>query len=75
MPFYYEFWREYNAIYERPGEGFISFNGNKLSNCIGEKSTMTISGVCIFREQARKLKLKCRSRSPSNLKLSIKKHN
>ena len=26
-----------NAIYERSGEGFTSFNGNKLSNCCGEK--------------------------------------
>ena len=51
-----------NAIYERSGEGFTSFNRNKLSNFCGEKSTMKLSRVSIFREQARKLKLKCRSR-------------
>ena len=37
MPFYYEFWREYNAIYERSVEDFTSFNGNKRSNLCGEK--------------------------------------
>ena len=63
MPFYYEFWREFNAIYERSVEGFTSFNGNKRFNLCGEKSTMKVSGVSNFREQARKLKLKCLSRS------------
>ena len=63
MLFYYEFWRGYNAIYERSEEGFTSFNENKLSNLCGKKSTMKLSGGCIFREQARKLKLKCLSRS------------
>ena len=50
-----------NAICERSGEGFTSFNGNKLSNLCGEKSTMKLSGVSIFREHARQLGLKCRS--------------
>ena len=30
--------------------GFTSFNGNKLSNLCGEKSTMKLSRVSIFRE-------------------------
>ena len=45
---------------QRQGEGLTSFNGNKCANFCGEKSTMKLSDVFIFREKARKLKIKFR---------------
>ena len=52
-----------NLIIQRSGEGFTSFNGNKRPRFSGEKkSTIKLSVMSIFKEQARKYKIKCRPR-------------
>ena len=38
----------------RPGEGLTSFNKDNSGNYSGEKSTMKLSGVSIFREYAKR---------------------
>ena len=49
-----------NFIIQRLREGFTSINGNTRSNFCGEKSTLMLSGVSFFREEAGKLEIKCR---------------
>ena len=43
--------------------GFTSFKENKRANFCGEKSTVMLSKVSIFREKARKLKIECHPRN------------
>ena len=39
-----------NFIIKRSGEGFTAFNGNRRTNFCGEKRTMELPEVFIFRE-------------------------
>ena len=41
----------------RSGQGLTSSNKENSANFSGEKSTMKLSGVCIFGQYAKKLKL------------------
>ena len=48
-----------SCIIQRSGEGFNSFNENKLSKLCGEQKYNEAFRVSIFREQARKINIKC----------------